>query len=91
MVSRVDAYIQTHQIVHVRRAGVFVYQLHLNEAVKKDYTFIPFYLQQTYTTLVIKNTSVREKRASILQTSSDQPLTPKLMSISLDINLDVLS
>ena len=36
MVSQVFAYVQTHQIVHIKYVHFFVYQLYLNKAVKNN-------------------------------------------------------
>lgn len=56
MVSRVDVYVQTHQIVHVKCAGFFffLYHLYLNEAVKNRWYLYSF-LSQACTALIIKN------------------------------------
>lgn len=41
MVSRMCAYVQTHQIIYIKYVQSFVYQLHLNQAVKKTFFLSP--------------------------------------------------
>lgn len=47
MVSRVDVYVQTHQIVHVKCARFFFFYITCTsmKLLKIDDTFIPFYLK----------------------------------------------
>ena len=36
MISQVYAYVQTHQIVYIKYMQFFLYQLYLNQAIRKE-------------------------------------------------------